>query len=432
MATFANGLEQKSFGISTQANVLRLTGRVLPAPQIQYQTMEFTPDFGSWNLKEERKFKTGAWITEWAYTEIRFPNQGPPTSEVEQFIDTLEGSYQSTICARQYGFSTIDLNCTCPEKQFADLDMYFHHYRGNSIKTLLLFLPDNHQTLFSFIKYLGDVKYGIQTICIEISTLQKNIKKSWYAATIAQKLNTKGGGVNQSLPTNELNPLLSSSTMVVGIDVTNPFPKGQALAATSIIGVVASKNGDCTQWPASVRRQDQPAKIVVDLKEMIIERLECWKETNGSLPSDILIYRNGVTDKATAIVLNEIKAIEEAIALVYSGHTLPKITAMTVSRSRRLRFYPDDDKAADGQSGNPKVGTVVDRVVTSNVPWDFYLQSHPGTPKSGTVRPAHYVVVKNDVGLSADVVQQLVSSPRFTPLLYTRSCYTILIVNADS
>ena len=378
--------------------------------------MEFTPDFGSWNLKEDRKFRTGAGITGWAYTEIRFPNQGLLTGQVQQFIDTLEKSYQSTICARQNGLSPLVLNCTCQEKQFADLDQYFNFCRGKPIKTILLFLPDNRQTLFACIKYLADVKYGIQTICIEISTLQKHINKSWYAATIAQKLNTKGGGVNQCLPTNELRSLLSLSTMVVGIDVTNPFPKGQALAATSIIGVVASKNGDCTQWPASVRRQDRPDKIFVDLKEMMTERLDCWKATNRSFPANILIYRNGVTDKATAVVLNEIKAIEEAVAHVYTGRTLPKITTITVSRSHRLRFYPDDNRAADGQSGNPKVGTVVDRVVTSNIPWDFYLQSHPGTPESGTVCPAHYVIVKNDMGLGADGVQVLVSCPGFTPL----------------
>ena len=376
--------------------------------------MEFTPDFGSWNLKEDRKFKTGAGITGWAYTEIGFSNQGL-TSQVKQLIDTLERSYQSTFRARQNGLSNLILNCTCPEKQFADLDKYFHHYWKRSIKTLLLFLPDNRQTLFACIKYLADVKYGIQTICIETSTLQKHIKKSWYAATIAQKLNTKGGGVNQCLPSNELRSLLSTSTMVVGIDVTNPFPKGQVLAATSIVGVVASKNGDCTQWPASVRRQDEPEKILGDLKEMMTERLDCWEATNGSLPANLLIYRNGVTEKANAVVLNEVRAIEEAIAPVYTGRTLPKITAITVSRGHRLRFYPADEKAADGQSGNPRVGTVVDRVVTGNVPWDFYLQSHPGTPESGTVCPAHYVVLKNEVGFSADGVQQLVSPPGFTP-----------------
>ena len=395
--------------------MLRLAGRVLPAPQIQYQRMKFTPDFGSWNLKEDREFKRGAAITNWAFTEIRFPNQGLLTGQVRPFIDTLEKSYQSTLCARQNGLPPLFLSCTCPEKQFADLDKYFYYCQENSIKTLLLFLPDNGQTLFACIKYLADVKYGIHTICIEISTLQKHVNKSWYAATIAQKLNTKGGGVNQCLPINELRSLLSSSTMVVGIDVSNPFPKGQALAATSIIGVVASKNVEYTQWPASVRRQDRPDKIVVDLEEMMIERLNYWKATNGSLPANILIYRNGVTVKATSVVLNEIRATEEAIAHVYTGRTLPKVTAITISRSHRLRFYPDDDKAADGQSGNPKVGTVVDQVVTSNAPWDFYLQSHPGTPESGTVCPAHYVVVKNDIGFDADGVQLLVSFLCFEP-----------------
>ena len=397
--------------------------------------MKFKPDFGSWNLKESRKFKTGAGITEWACTEIRFSSQGLHTSPVKHFIETLERSYESTVYACQYSLSSLVLSSTCPEKQFADLDKYFHSYWQHSIKTLLLFLPDNRQTLFACIKYLADVKYGIQTICIEVSRLQKYIDKSWYAATIAQKLNTKGGGVNQCLPRNELRSLLLTSTMVVGIDVTNPFPKGQTHAATSIIGVVASTNADCTQWPASVRRQDQPEKIIVDLKEMVAERLGYWRDTNGSFPTNILIYRNGGTEKATAVALNEINAIEEAIAHVYAGRTLPKVTAMTISRSHHLRFYPADEDAADGQSGNPRVGTVVDRVVTSDVPWDFYLQSHPGIPKSGTVCPAHYVVIKNDMELGADDVQILVSKFLASTLLLcirALSRYTMLVVNVGS
>lgn len=90
--------------------------------------MEFKPDFGSWNLKENRKFKTGAGITEWAYTEIRFSDQDLPTSQVKQFIETLERSYESTIYARQDSPPVLALSSTCPEKQFADLDKYFHYY----------------------------------------------------------------------------------------------------------------------------------------------------------------------------------------------------------------------------------------------------------------------------------------------------------------
>ena len=200
--------------------------------------------------------------------------------------------------------------------------------------------------------------------------------------------------------------------MIVGIDVTTPFPKGQAHAATSIIGVVGSRDTDCAQWPASVRRQENPDRVILDLQGMMIERLKSWQKTNnGALPDHILIYRNGVTESHNAVITKEIKGIEKALGDTYTGQRLPKVTIITISKSQHVRFYPADNEAADGQSGNPKVGTVVDRGLTKQAPWDFYLQSHAGSPKSGTVCPAHYVVVKDDKNLGADGVQRLVSIP---------------------
>ena len=381
----------------------------MPAPPVQYAATEFRPDFGSWNLKKDRKFRTGAGITAWTYREIQVPNKRPLNSQVKGFVEKLERSYRSTISAHQKAHSPLILNCTCPEKQFADLDKLFNSCRKEHLNALLLVLPNYSHTLFASIKYLADVRYGMKTICLEASTMQKHVEKSWYAATVAQKLNTQGGGVNQCLPETELEGLVSKSTMIVGIDVTNPFSKSQADAATtSIIGVVASNKSDCTQWPASVRRQENPEKMILDLKEMLLERLQCWKKAKGVLPNRIIIYSNGMTADHP-LLAKETKAIADAISELYSVTPLPKTTIMTISKSHHTCFYPADKKDADGQSGNPKAGTVVDQVITSQVPWDFYLQSHPGTPKNGTVRPAHYVVVRDDIGLGADGVQILVS-----------------------
>lgn len=395
-----------------------MKGRVLTAPRVQYDGgVTFKPDFGSWNLKEMRRFTTGAGIKKWSYLQIWNAGQNTQVSELEDFIETLQTSYASTVCKPANSPPTLTLNCTSLKNVFATLDRSIGECAGKGINTLLVILPNKRQTLFACIKYLADVKYGIQTICIEASKLQKYNKKSWYVATIAQKLNTKGGGVNQCLQKDDLKILLSTPTMIVGIDVTKPFPKGQANAATSIIGVVASRNTDCAQWPASVRRQDNPDKISLDLKEMMVERLKCWKKANGALPASILIYRNSVTESHITVVDEEMKAIEDAVQDTCSSKNPPKVTIMTISKSHHTRFYPSEDKDADGQSGNPKVGTVVDREITSKVTWDFYLQSHPGTPKSGTVCPTHYVVIKDDMKLGADGVQQLVRLA-----IYTRFC----------
>lgn len=62
-------------------------------------------------------------------------------------------------------------------------------------------------------------------------------------------------------------------------------------------------------------------------------------------------------------------------------------------------------KGQADKSGNCKAGTVVDREITHPVELDFYLQSHAGL--LGTSRPAHYNVLHDDNGFSADALQAL-------------------------
>lgn len=54
-----------------------------------------------------------------------------------------------------------------------------------------------------------------------------------------------------------------------------------------------------------------------------------------------------------------------------------------------------DAKPSGRFSGNLKPGTVVDRGVTEEGIWDFFLQAH--NVIQGTGRPAHYVVVLDEI-----------------------------------
>lgn len=78
----------------------------------------------------------------------------------------------------------------------------------------------------------------------------------------------------------------------------------------------------------------------------------------------------------------------------------PKLTIIIVGKRHHTRFYPVRDKVMDTKpsgkgSGNLKPGTVVDRGVTEEGTWDFFLQSHHVL--QGTGRPAHYVVVLDEI-----------------------------------
>ena len=82
-------------------------------------------------------------------------------------------------------------------------------------------LPNKSKATFASVKYCGDVRFGVHSVCV----LADNLKKgATYYANVALKFNLKLGGVNQLLP-EQLGFLNEGTTMVVGIDVTHPAPK---------------------------------------------------------------------------------------------------------------------------------------------------------------------------------------------------------------
>lgn len=230
-----------------------------------------------------------------------------------------------------------------------------------------------------------------------------------YFANLALKFNQKLGGINHSIDIKELKPL-DATTIVFGIDVTHPSP-GSSDSSPSIAGVVASIDTHFAQYPASMRTQRGRQEMVADLKDMIKERLKLWSMyNNGQLPKKVIVYRDGVSEGQYPIVMREeYPHFIEAFKDLYGAEPKhPKISIIVVGKRHHTRFYPTNMKDTDERTGNPKPGTVVDRGVTGEKLFDFFLLAHQGL--QGTSKPAHYVVLKDENKLRADQLQILVSS----------------------
>lgn len=193
--------------------------------------------------------------------------------------------------------------------------------------------------------------------------------------------------------------------------MTHPSP-GSAQGSPSIAGVVASIDGHYAQWPASVVLQESKKEMVTCLEEIMVERLKLWsKKNNTNLPTRIIIYRDGVSEAQYQDILKkELPPIRKAINKVYGTRPKAKLAIVVVGKRHHTRFYPVNEEGAD-HKGNPRNGTVVDRGITGVRQWDFYLQAHAGL--QGTTRPAHYVVVLDEIGLGADGMEQMVSAVCF-------------------
>ncbi|TKA73489.1 hypothetical protein B0A49_07141 [Cryomyces minteri] len=84
----------------------------------------------------------------------------------------------------------------------------------------------------------------------------------------------------------------------------------------------------------------------------------------------------------------------------------PRITLLVVGKRHQTRSYPNQTTRKDqiDYQGNMVPGLVVD-AERIRLPYyfDFYLQSHKALV--GTARPAHYFVLENGMGLTADKLQ---------------------------
>lgn len=186
--------------------------------------------------------------------------------------------------------------------------------------------------------------------------------------------------------------------------MTHPNP-GAAASAMSVAGMVASVDPSLAQWPAiiSVQRPGPAGsarEMVDDLASMLKSRLELWQARNKSLPDNILIYRDGVSDGQMNLVLTrELPELRKAcndakFQNYYKKAGPPKISIVIVGKRHHTRFYPAKKEDAS-KSHNCNPGTVVDRGVTQARTWEFYLQAHHCI--QGTARPAHYVVILDEI-----------------------------------
>ena len=278
------------------------------------------------------------------------------------------------------------------------------------LKILFVIIPDD-DFIYSRVKFWGDIHYGVHTVCSQGTKMfgrDGNAVSIDYAVNVAHKFNLKLGGSNQNLSADKLGILRDGKTMLVGMDVTHPSP-GSLKGSPSIAGVVSSIDGRYCQWPASMRAQASRQEMIDKLDVMFGERLDYWRKCNqGALPQRVIIFRDGVSEGQYHTLLEkELPQIRDTCNKVYPGGRGPKISMIVCGKRHHTRFYPTRSEDADSKTGSPQNGTVVDRGVTMEKGWDFFLQAH--TALKGTARPAHYIILLDENGMNQDNMEELVS-----------------------
>lgn len=392
------------FGINAAQNLITVPARVLQEPKVFYRDNKPAKvAFGSWNM-DNVKFNKPGNLKTWSWLSIRDWRRSNYTEDdiaatVDKFSKSLT---KNGVTVEQKALAGDEITLNSPSDP--ELDTKFKEL-AKTRDLLLVILPGRDRTdnteLYSYIKTLGDTLHGIHTICVVGFKFTSEKGQDQYFANVALKFNLKLGGNNQMVEPSRLSFLNEDKTMVVGIDVTHPSP-GSSSNAPSVAGMVASTDRHFGQWPGRLSIQGTARQeMVSNLKDMLENALDNWINIgkHASLPENILVYRDGVSEGQYQTVYNEeIPRLRKACAEKYPADltkkNLPRLTVVIVGKRHHTRFYPSQAKDMD-RGGNCKQGTVVDSGVTEEGMWDFFLQSHAVI--QGTGRPAHYVVVLDEI-----------------------------------
>ncbi|KAJ4720457.1 Argonaute family protein [Melia azedarach] len=414
----------RSFGVSISNQFAKVEGRVLPVPKLKVGNGEdFWPRNGRWNFNN-KKLVDPVQIQRWAI--VNFSARCDVRSLCSNLIrcgemkgilisDPFDVFEESPQFRRQQAPIRV-------EKMFEILKRRL----PRPPQFLLCILPERKNSdIYGPWKRRNLAEEGVVTQCIAPTKVNDQ-----YITNVLLKINAKLGGMNSLLTAEHSRsiPLVSRPvTMIMGMDVSHGSPGRSDVP--SIAAVVSSR-----QWPsisryrASVRTQSSKVEMIANLfkpgsgtedngiiRELL---LDFYSSSGNRKPENIIIFRDGVSESQFNQVLNiELDQIIEACKFLDEKWS-PKFMVIIAQKNHHTKFFQ-----SGGIPDNVPPGTIVDNGVCHPRNNDFYLCAHAGM--IGTTRPTHYHVLYDELGFSADDLQELVHSLSY---VYQRSTTAVSVV----
>ncbi|PSS21604.1 Protein argonaute like [Actinidia chinensis var. chinensis] len=413
----------RSCGISISTNFTQVEGRVLPAPKLKAGNGEdFFPRNGRWNFNN-KKLVEPTKIERWAV--VNFSARCDTRGLIRDLIRIAE--MKGVHIDPPFDvFEESPQNRRAPppirvEKMFEDIQSKL----PGAPQFLLCLLPDRKNSdLYGPWKRKNLADYGIVNQCM--APMRVNDQ---YLNNLLLKINAKLGGLNSLLAVEHSPsiPLVSKvPTIIIGMDVSHGSP-GQS-DIPSIAAVVSSRHWPLiSRYRASVRTQSPKVEMIDSLYKRVSDTedegimrellLDFYLSSGKRKPDQIIIFRDGVSESQFNQVLNiELDQIIEACKFLDEKWS-PKFVVIVAQKNHHTKFFQP------GSPDNVPPGTVIDNKICHPRNNDFYLCAHAGM--IGTTRPTHYHVLLDEVGFSADELQELVHSLSY---VYQRSTTAISVV----
>lgn len=124
-------------------------------------------------------------------------------------------------------------------------------------------------------------------------------------------------------------------TMLIGIDVCHSGP-------SSIVGLACSINKEMSQYYSEYLVQRKGQEIVESqMKEALKKAIEAFTDNHKMLPTNYIIYRDGVGDAMQKQVIDkEITQFKEVFSDIYNkSEKPPQVTLVVVNKRITQRFF---------------------------------------------------------------------------------------------
>lgn len=392
------------FGLTSKTETVKVQGRVLMSPTIEYLGGLFplACGSGSWlPARGKHKFMKPQNLTSWAVVLLDRYRDG--TANVSRFIRTIAeaGENMGMKISQPSTYSYDSLTGADMKAKFCGLAR-----RQARLQLIMVLKASNESKNYNEIKSVGDVDLGIATqVCVLDDYKLKKVKYP-YCANVILKINLKLGGVNLKVRppyygsnrVRDTSSFLLKPYIVLGADVNHPSPGEDC---ESVAALVAGVGPDSEPQASTTRALASRKEVFEEIGSMFEDVYKIWKECrrDGQHTSAIIMFRDGVSESQYQEVLEkEVAALRGECQARIPGRV--KITYVIVTKRHHSRF-----RVMNG-GGNLPPGTVIDRKVVGKEYCEFYLNSHKGI--QGTNKPAKYTILLDENQIPVDELQEYI------------------------
>ncbi|KAA8621618.1 Piwi domain containing protein [Pyrenophora tritici-repentis] len=210
---------------------------------------------------------------------------------------------------------------------------------------------------------------------------------------------------------------MAFKTLVLSADCTH-LGSGALAGCPSIVAVVSSLEANGGRFRGKLKLQSGRQEIITGLATLLQTHFNDWYKFHDRFPENVLYYRDGVsTSQFDDVNATEVAGIQAAFENLVKSKKKDntevqklKITAVIVNKRHGTRFFPLREIDAMTRNNNCKPGLLVESSITSPYNTENGIK--------GTARSAHYTVIKNDMQMTTEQLEDLASVSYALPAYY--------------